>query len=103
MTNGDLTELPDSIAIGFYTTSQTTVRVHFPGGRESRDIDLAIPAPGGVTYATAIIRANSGTPPTTAQSFAIVGGTGKYAGVAGQLVHSGFNTKGAKAECYFTS
>jgi hypothetical protein len=103
VTNGDVTELPDSIAIGFYTTNQTTVRVNIPGGREIRDVDLAISAPGGVIYATALIRANSGTPPTTAQTFAITGGTGKYSGVAGQLIHSGFNAQGSKAEFFFTN
>jgi hypothetical protein len=83
VTNGDVPELPDSIAIGFYTTNQTTVRVNIPGGREIRDVDLAISAPGGVIYATALIRTNSGTPPTTAKTFAITGGAGKYSGVAG--------------------
>lgn len=103
VTSCDLTELPDSIAIGFCTTNQTTVRVNIPGGREILDVDLAISAPGGVNYATAPIRANSGTPPPTAQTFAITEGTGKYFGVAGQLVHSGFNAQGSKAEFYFTS
>lgn len=103
VTNGDITEQPGSAAIGFYTTNQTTVRVNIPGGREIRDVDLAISAPGGVIYATALIRANSGTPPTTAQTFAITGGTGKYAGVAGQLIHSGFTSQGSKVEFFFTN
>lgn len=102
VSNGDVSLKPGSPAIGFYTTNQTTVRVNIPGGREIRDVDLAISAPGGVIYATALIRANSGTPPTTAQTFAIVGGTGTYAGVAGQMVHSGFSAQGSKAEFFFS-
>jgi len=102
VTNGDVTELPGKTAIGFYTTNQTTVRVNIPGGREIRDVDLAISAPGGFIYATALIRANSGTPPTKAQAFAIVGGTGKYSGVSGQAIHSGFTAQGSKIEFFFT-
>lgn len=103
VTNGDVSELPGKISIGFYSTNQTTVRVNIPGGREIRDVDLAISAPGGVIYATALIRANSGTPPTKAQTFAIVGGTGKYSGVSGQAIHSGFTAQGSKMEFFFTS
>lgn len=101
VTNGDVTELPGKTAIGFYTTNQTTVRVNIPGGREIRDVDLALSVPGGYIYATALIRANSGTPPTKAQAFAIVGGTGKYSGVGGQLIHSGFTAQGSKIEFFF--
>ena len=103
VTNGDVTEVPGKISIGFYTTNQTTVRVNIPGGREIRDVDLAISAPGGVIYATALIRANSGTPPTKAQTFAIVGGTGKYSGVSGQAIHSGFTAQGSKIEFFFVN
>ena len=101
VTNGDVTETPGTIPIGFYTTNQTTVRVNIPGGREIRDVDLSLSVPGGYIYATALIRANSGTPPTKTQTFAIVGGTGKYSGVAGQLIHSGFNAQGSKIEFFF--
>ena len=103
VTNGDVSELPGKVSIGFYSTNQTTVRVNIPGGREIRDVDLAISAPGGVIYATALIRANSGTPPTKAQTFALVGGTGKYSGVSGQAIHSGFTAQGSKIEFFFTS
>lgn len=103
VTNGDVSELPGKTSIGFYSTNQTTVRVNIPGGREIRDVDLAISAPGGFIYATALIRANSGTPPTKAQSFAIVGGTGKYSGVSGQAIHSGFTAQGSKIEFFFVN
>ena len=103
VTNGDVSELPGKTAIGFYTTNQITVRVNIPGGREVRDVDLALSVPGGYIYATALIRANSGTPPIKAQTFAIVGGTGKYSGVAGQLIHGGFTSQGSKIEFFFTS
>ena len=101
VTNGDVTELPGKTAIGFYTTNQTTVRVNIPGGREIRDVDLALSVPGGYIYATSLVRANSGTPPTKAQTFAITGGTGKYSGVSGQLIHSGFTAQGSKIEFFF--
>lgn len=103
VTNGDVTEVPGKIAIGFYSTNQTTVRVNIPGGREIRDVDLALSVPDGFIYATALIRANSGTPPTKAQTFAIVGGTGKYSGVAGQAIHSGFTAQGSKIAFYFVN
>lgn len=103
VTNGDVTEMPGKVSIGFYSTNQTTVRVNIPGGREIRDVDLALSVPGGFIYATALIRANSGTPPTKAQTFAIVGGTGKYSGVSGQAIHSGFTTQGSKIEFFFVN
>ena len=103
VTNGDVTETPGTTAIGFYTTNQTTVRVNIPGGREIRDVDLALSVPGGFIYATALIRANSGTPPTKAQTFAITGGTGKYSGVSGQLIHSGFNAQGSMVQFFFVN
>ena len=92
----DLDQLLDTI-----DHCQVTVRVNIPGGREIRDVDLAISAPGGVIYLTSIIRANSGTPPTKTQAFAIIGGTGKYEGVAGQAIHSGFNAQGSKISFFF--
>lgn len=101
VTNGDVTEVPGKLAIGFYSTNQTTVRVNIPGGREIRDVDLSLSVPGGFIYLTALIRANSGTPPTKAQTFAIVGGTGKYSGAAGQAIHSGFTAQGSKIEFFF--
>lgn len=103
VSNGDITEVPGKIAVGFYTTNQTTVRVNIPGGREVRDVDLSLSVPGGFIYATALIRANSGTPPTKSQTFAIVGGTGKYSGVSGQLIHSGFTEQGSTIKLYFSS
>lgn len=103
VTNGDVTEMPGKVSIGFYSTNQTTVRVNIPGGREIRDVDLALSVPGGFIYATALIRANSGTPPTKAQTFAIVGGTGKYSGVSGQAIHSGFTAQGSKIEFFFVN
>lgn len=101
VTNGDVTEAPGKSAVGFYTTNQTTVRVNIPGGREIRDVDLALSVPGGFIYATALIRANSGTPPTQTQTFAIVGGTGKYSGVSGQAIHSGFTDRGSRITLFF--
>ena len=102
VTNGDVTEVPGKIAVGFYTTSQVTVRVNIPGGREIRDVDLSISAPGGVMYLKSLVRANSGTPPTKAQTFAIIGGTGKYQGVSGQAIHSGFTAQGSKIAFFFS-
>lgn len=100
VTNGDIAKTSGRKAIGFYTTNQTTVRVNIPGGREIREVDLSLSVPGGVIYATALIRANSGTPPTQSQTFAIVGGTGKYSGVAGQLIHDGFTEQGSTIKLY---
>lgn len=103
VTNGNIAKAPGRKAIGFYTTNQTTVRVNIPGGREIREVDLSLSAPGGVIYATALIRANSGTPPTQSQTFAIVGGTGKYSGVSGQLIHDGFTEQGSTLKIFFSN
>jgi hypothetical protein len=36
-------------------------------------------------FATSLVEANGGTPPSKLTMFAITGGTGKYAGVRGQM------------------
>ncbi|MCX6423705.1 MAG: hypothetical protein NTV96_03860 [Actinobacteria bacterium] len=92
---------PAGSAIGFYTTSQITVRAGLPGGQENRDVSLTITAPGGVIYAKSLIVATPGVPPSEAQTFAITGGTGKYAGVSGESIHSGFTSAGSKIAFYF--
>jgi|APGre2960657505_1045072.scaffolds.fasta_scaffold39765_2 hypothetical protein len=102
VSTGDLSRKPSGSAIGFYTTSQITVRAGLPGGQENRDVSLTITAPGGVIYAKSLIIATPGVPPSEAQTFAITGGTGKYAGVSGESIHSGFTSTGSKIAFYFS-
>ena len=103
MSSGDVFEVRGTDAIGAFATTQVTVRTNLPGGREIRDVDLSLTVPGGAIYAKALIKANAGAAPTQAQVFAIIGGTGKYDGVSGQAIHSGFTSSGSKIALYFTN
>ncbi len=86
VTNGTISETRNGEPVGTYATSQITVAVAIPGGRQNRQTTLALTVGDSTTYTTALIAANAGTPPRTKFVHAIIGGTGKYSGVRGQVV-----------------
>ena len=89
VTTGDVRRTEAGKRIGYYTTNQITVRADAASGREIRKVDLSISLPDGMIFATSLIRAQAGVPPTQPMTFAITGGTGAYAGASGTLVHEG--------------
>jgi hypothetical protein len=86
VSNGSLSQKPGGKSVGTYATSQVTVIMDIPGGRQNRNVDMSFMLGKDAIYSTALIEANGGTPPRKASAFAIVGGTGKYAGAAGELM-----------------
>lgn len=86
VTNGNISETRNGKAVGSYVTSQITVSVLIPGGRQDRKTDLALTVGNNTIYATSLVAANAGTPPTRRTLMAITGGTGKYSGARGQIV-----------------
>jgi hypothetical protein len=72
-------------AIGHYLTSQITVRVNRPGGRETRNTMIQFDVPGGTILTQAMVDAPVGTPPRGQFTHAITGGTGAYSGARGTL------------------
>jgi len=89
VTTGEVRRTPKSKVLGYYTTNQVTVRADVPSGREIRKVDLSISLPEGMIFATSLIRATTGVPPTQEMTFAITGGTGEYKGIRGSLTHEG--------------
>jgi hypothetical protein len=87
VTSGDIVEPKTRKRLGFYATNQITVRSDATTGREIRKVDLSISLPRGEIFATSLIRVVAGQPPTTRQRFALTGGTGRYAGIQGTLIH----------------
>ena len=87
VTTGDVSRSESGPRIGFYTTNQITVRADTSAGREIRRVELSISLPSGMIFATSLIRAQTGVPPTQPMTFAVTGGTGRYAGARGTLVH----------------
>lgn len=87
ITTGDVLQKGTDNRIGYYTTNQTTVRADSSTGKVIRKVDLSIVLPRGSLFATSLIRATEGSPPTQNMNFAVVGGLGKYAGARGTLVH----------------
>ena len=72
---------------GTYATNQITVLVDSAENREVRKVDLSIALSNGEIFATGLITAAIGSAPAQKQRFAITGGTGAYAGIAGTIVH----------------
>ena len=101
VTNGNVSEVKGGKAVGSYTTSQITTRVLIPGGREDRKTDISISVDDGVIYTTAIVAANGGTPPTKTAAHAIIGGTGKYSGVSGEMILTPLNASRYKVSFFF--
>ena len=89
VTTGDVKRSESGPRIGYYTTNQVTVRADTSTGREIRKVELSISLPSGMIFATSLIRAQTGVPPTQPMTFAVTGGTGKYSGAHGTLVHDG--------------
>jgi hypothetical protein len=89
VTTGEVRRTATSKVLGYYTTNQVTVRADAPSGREIRKVDLSIVLPKGMIFATSLIRATTGVPPTQEMTFAITGGTGEYKGIQGSLTHEG--------------
>ena len=102
VTNGNVSKTPGGKSVGSYSTSQITASVLIPGGRENRKTDIGITVGKGVIYTTALVAANAGTAPTSTTAHAIIGGTGRYAGVSGELVLKPVSATRYKASFFFT-
>ena len=101
VTNGNVSEVRGGKAVGSYVTSQITARVNIPGGRQDRKTDIAISVNGGVIYTTALVAANAGTPPTKTTAHAIIGGTGKYSSVSGEMILKPLSATRYKVSFFF--
>ena len=101
VTNGNISETRNGKAVGSYVTSQITVSVLIPGGRQDRKTDLALTVGKDTIYATSLVAANAGTPPTKRTLMAITGGTGKYSGARGQIVLRPLSDTQYKASFFF--
>lgn len=89
ITTGTVQGATDETVTGTYATNQVTVFVDADSGTETRRVDVAMRVPDGELFATGVIEAVPGKPPTQRQTFAITGGTGDYAGASGTFVHEG--------------
>jgi hypothetical protein len=87
ITTGDVLDWKTGKKVGYYTTNQITVRADVAAGREIRKVDLSIALRDGKIFATSLIRAATGKPPTAHMEFALTGGIGAYDGIAGTLMH----------------
>lgn len=101
VTNGNISETRGGKAVGSYVTSQITARVLIPGGREDRKTDMALSVGKDTIYATSLVAANGGTPPSKLTMFAITGGTGKYSGVRGQIALKPLSSSRYKISFFF--
>jgi hypothetical protein len=86
VTNGTISEVRGGEAVGTYATSQITAAVAIPGGRQSRQTMLSFKVGKNTIYTTSLVTANAGTPPRKKIIHAIIGGTGEYSGVRGEVI-----------------
>ena len=101
VTNGKVTEVPGGTSVGTYSTTQITANVLVPGGEQERKTDISIKVGKGVIYTTALVTASAGTPPTSTTTHAIIGGTGKYSGVSGEMILKPISATRYKLSFYF--
>lgn len=101
VTNGNVSEVRGGKAVGAYATSQITASVLIPGGRQNRKTDISITIADSAIYTTALVTANAGTPPATTIAHAIIGGTGKYSGVRGEMILKPLSATRYKVSFFF--
>ena len=101
VTNGTVSEVRGGEPVGTYATSQITAAVAIPGGRQSRQTMLAFEVGKNTIYTTSLITANAGTPPRNKITHAIIGGTGEYSGVRGEVVLRPLSDTRYKVSWYF--
>ena len=101
VTNGTISEVRGGEPVGTYATSQITAAVAIPGGRQSRQTMLAFEVGDNSIYTTSLVSANAGTPPRKKITHAIIGGTGEYSGVRGEVVLRPLSATRYKVSWYF--
>lgn len=101
VTNGNVSEVRGGKGVGTYSTSQITTSILIPGGRQNRKTDIGIDVGNGVIYTTALVAANAGTPPTKTTAHAIIGGTGEYSGVSGEMILKPLSATRYKVSFFF--
>lgn len=101
VTNGTISEIRGGEPVGTYATSQITAAVAIPGGRQSRQTMLAFEIGKNSIYTTSLVTANAGTPPRKKFTHAIIGGTGEYSGVRGEVVLRPLSDTRYKVSWYF--
>jgi hypothetical protein len=101
VTNGNVSEVRGGKAVGAYATSQITASVLIPGGRQNRKTDISITIADSAIYTTALVTANAGTSPATTTAHAIIGGTGKYSGVSGEMILKPLSATRYKVSFFF--
>lgn len=101
VTNGTISEVRGGEPVGTYATSQITAAVAIPGGRQSRQTMLAFEVGDNSIYTTSLVSANAGTPPRKKDTYAIIGGTGEYSGVRGEVVLRTLSETRYKVSWYF--
>ena len=101
VTNGTVSETRGGEPVGTYATSQITAAVAIPGGRQSRQTMLAFEVGKNTIYTTSLVTANAGTPPRKKFIHAIIGGTGEYSGVRGEVVLRPLSDTRYKVSWYF--
>jgi hypothetical protein len=101
VTHGNLSATAGGKNVGTYATSQLTAIMTIPGGPQNRKTDMTLVLDKGTIYTTSLVAANGGTPPKKPAAFAIIGGTGKYIGAAGELTLNPTSDSRYKATLHF--
>jgi hypothetical protein len=100
--SGNVSKTKGGATIGSFAYRSETVRVNIPGGIENRLSTIWFSLPGGSLMASTVINVPSGTRPVKSQDYVILGGTGKYAGAAGDMVFTPLSPDDYKVVFRFT-
>jgi len=99
--NGQVSRKRGGKSVGTWTVVAIDASVNLPGGRIDRSATNAIKLKRGSIYMMSVVATNAGAPPSEKNVFAIIGGTGKYSGVRGEMTNTPLSSTRFKYEFYF--
>jgi len=99
--NGQISEVRGGKSVGTYSMVGIDASVNIPGGRINRSVTLALTVDASTIYTMSMVATNGGVPPTKKNVYAIVGGTGKYSGVRGEMALRPLSDTRYKVSFYF--
>ena len=99
--NGSISETRGGKAVGTYAFVGVEASVAIPGGRITRSGNTSLTINGSTIYTTTLVSTNAGLPPTDKFVHAIIGGTGEYSGVRGEVIVKPLSDTRMKYSFYF--
>lgn len=99
--NGQISETRGGESVGTFAAVGIDAAVSIPGGRRDCSSTMTLSIGKNSIYAMSLVATNGGLPPTKKTVYALVGGTGEYSGVRGEMVRTRLSDSRYKVAFYF--